>query len=268
VHDRRQFDLHLAESLARQPAEIEVLPEWNADNHIRLARYYNRVLDSARHDRILFCHPDIEFPPGALSQMCGLFDARLRCGAVGVVGISLGGRCLWSGSYCKPKQVSTLDSCAIMVDRRQGFRFDEQTFDGFHCVVEDYCLQVEDQGYGSYVAAPFPCAHWGATLLENAGRCEAWMSDFLEYSQRLERKWPRRLYCTTAGGLSALAREIVDTYVAVQSRLNTAETQLKKIQRSPTYRVAKALAAPFLLGKRLLRECRSRQPRPQQETTR
>jgi hypothetical protein len=248
VHDRRQFELHLSESLRHQQVECETLIEWNSDNHYRLAKFYNHVLDAAKHDRILLCHPDIEFSPDTLLRMSRLFDDRPECGAVGLVGTTLARRFIWSGSQRQPKSVSTLDSCAIMVDRRQNLRFDEQTFDGFHCVVEDYCLQAQCTGRSVCVAAPIPFAHWNGSCLDHVQPnkvvvSRTWNADFHGYFAKLERKWPQMWFCTTAGGWGGAAREILPSYLAM----------LRASQKSPLKRIAKAFFAPIERGVRLLR---------------
>jgi hypothetical protein len=230
------FDEHLRRTLAHQDVECEFLLEDNRDNHTALARYYNQVIDSAQNDLILFCHPDVEFSPWGLSAMIKTFNEVGDCGALGLVGMSLQRLGIFGDRRRLPREVSTLDACLLMIDRRQGFRFDEEIFNSFHCVVEDYCLQVQGQGLKTYVAPGVTVGHFSSTTLENRRRTEGWINECFHYISRLESKWPGVPFCTTCG-TDTNSRRVRDAYQQLYCRLQS-------LQNSRTLRVGEIIVFP------------------------
>ena len=137
------------------------------------------------------CHADVVFGPDALED----FTAEAMRGAVcGIVGVDLAGcyRCCYSPEtpFCGPGPVSTLDGMAVFFRRDLGLRFDEQTFDGFHCHVEDLCLQAHKRGIP--VTVPAADAHH-----RNHGQSQAWLVDYRKYRRRLAEKWKGTEFRTT-----------------------------------------------------------------------
>jgi hypothetical protein len=224
---QRDFDQHLSLALAHQDVECEVMVEDNRDNHTALSKFYNKVIDSAQHDLILFCHPDVEFSPWGLSALLRTFHDVSDCGALGLVGISLQGLVTWSDRRRCPREVSTLDSCMVMIDRRQGLRFDEDVFNTFHCVVEDYCLQAQSCGRKSYVAPGVSLAHFGSTTFQSPARTEGWVKECKHFLSRLESKWPGIPFCTTIG-YDTHSEQVRNAYQNVCDRLQA-------LQHSPVY---------------------------------
>jgi hypothetical protein len=74
-----------------------------------------------------------------------------------------------------------------VIDTRHSLSFDQQTFDGFHCHVEDYCMQCHAAGLGVFVA-PCEFEHVGVTY---ARRGSEW-GRYSRYRRRLVRKWRRQ----------------------------------------------------------------------------
>ena len=120
-----------------------------------LSHIANLALDLCQSDVFGLCHCDVAFGDGALEA----FTVAAMSGAVcGIVGIDLKGmyHCSyndgrddwWAGALTAggPGRVSTLDSMAVFFRKDLGLRFDEKTFDGFHCHVEDLCLQAAARG--------------------------------------------------------------------------------------------------------------------------
>lgn len=85
--------------------------------------------------------------------------------------------------------VSTLDSCSIFFQRSQKFRFDGETFDSFHCVVEDICLQAQMRG----ISAKVPAAQAGHASAANNAQ---WAAKFWEYRAKLTAKYPGVIFYT------------------------------------------------------------------------
>lgn len=145
----------------------------------------NPFLDAATEDVVGVVHADTVFGEGSLRVF-----ARAAVDHNAVVGIV--GRkqpdpdqpfsgyvwCSEGGGY-----VSTLDSCSLFFRRSLGFRYDGATFDDFHCVSEDICLQAASRGIPSFV----PSAN--ASHLGGGGNAD-WDQQFWAYRAKLVQKYP------------------------------------------------------------------------------
>jgi len=149
-----------------------------------VAKTYNEMLESVGSRFVVFAHPDVEFEHGAIEK--GVELLKGGAGAVGLVG-AVDGREVHSSGISEPKEVDTLDSCFLMVDKDTGLRFDEVTFDGLHMYVEDYCCQVRDAGKRC-VVMPVEWYWHASTTLRQEGTC--W-GNYHSYKKRLCRKWEK-----------------------------------------------------------------------------
>jgi len=153
----------------------------------------NPFLDDAVEDVVGIVHADTKFEKGAIA----VFARRAvehNC-LTGIVGrrapdpeepFSGYVWCSNSGGI-----VSTLDSCSVFFRRRLGLRFDGTTFDDFHCVVEDLCLQAAARG----VRALVPRAK--AYHLEHGGENpKKWVEAFWRYRERLVQKYAGTTFYT------------------------------------------------------------------------
>jgi hypothetical protein len=147
----------------------------------------NRYLDRSSAPVFGLVHADCWFGPESLAA----FTAAALSGHVaGIVGVSLPNmRYQWC--HENPSWVSTLDSCSVFFRRDLGVRFDEQTFDGLHCHVEDICLQARARGLLVSVP-PADARHRSATA-----NGQAWLDDYCRYRQRLAEKWRGVAFATT-----------------------------------------------------------------------
>jgi hypothetical protein len=182
------------------------------------------MLDRCKSLVFGLCHADAVFGPGALDA----FVAEAMRGAVcGIVGIDLAGlyRCSfesrrdswWQGEgagrgwahenenglvHSRPRwppsriltggpgEVSTLDGMAVFFRRDLGLRFDEETFTGYHCHVEDLCLQAHSRGIP--VTVPAADAHH-----RNHIQSQAFLADYRRYRAKLAAKWAGTEFRTT-----------------------------------------------------------------------
>jgi GT2 family glycosyltransferase len=189
---------------------------WANDAGLALSRIGNEMLDRCKSLVFGLCHADAVFGPGALDA----FVAEAMRGAVcGIVGIDLAGlyRCSfesrrdswWQGEgagrgwahenenglvHSRPRwppsriltggpgEVSTLDGMAVFFRRDLGLRFDEETFTGYHCHVEDLCLQAHSRGIP--VTVPAADAHH-----RNHIQSQAFLADYRRYRAKLAAKW-------------------------------------------------------------------------------
>lgn len=124
------------------------------------------------------CHADTDFYDGALSSLTA---AAMEGAVAGIVGIDLQRIYRWSKN--NPGPVSTLDSCSVFFRRDLGLRFDEETFDGLHCHVEDLCLQAQARRIPVIV----PAAH--ASHVGQSTDNPQWQNDYRVYRKRLAEKW-------------------------------------------------------------------------------
>lgn len=164
-----------------------------------LSHIANLALDLCQSDVFGLCHCDVAFGDGALEA----FTVAAMSGAVcGIVGIDLKGvyHCSyndgrddwWAGALTAggPGRVSTLDSMAVFFRKDLGLRFDEKTFDGFHCHVEDLCLQAAARGIPVIVPAA------DARHL-NHEQSREWLDDYRRYRAKLAEKWQGTEFRTT-----------------------------------------------------------------------
>jgi hypothetical protein len=120
----------------------------------------------------------------------------------GIVGRTLDGAYVWSkpGHTAEHPvkirhgggEVSCLDGCSVFfpVTPALGLQFDTDRFDGFHCVVEDVCLQARMKG---------------AKIIVPSGNADhlsgmpsmPWLSDFSRYCTILQKKYPNIPYMQT-----------------------------------------------------------------------
>lgn len=145
----------------------------------------NPFLESATEDVVAVVHADTSFAPGAIGVFAQTaIDNDCLTGIVGRAKAHPGAAdmgytwCTSAGGY-----VSTLDSCSVFFRRSLGLRFDGRTFDDFHCVVEDLCLQARLRGIRSLVPKA-EAGHIG-TATE-----PTWNDNFWRYRKRLLDKYP------------------------------------------------------------------------------
>lgn len=154
----------------------------------------NHWIDRISSDVFGIVHADTILGEG----MCNALVKTAMSGAIaGVVGKAHDESEVWAYKLEPGKQqgVSTLDSCSMFVSmdtiRRKKLRFDDQTFDSFHCCVEDFCLQGVTKGLRIIVPAG-QCNHLGERT-----RNPEWQADYRKYRKVLGDKWKNVQFVTT-----------------------------------------------------------------------
>ena len=150
-----------------------------------LAKIANRYLPSSR-EVFGLCHADAWFGPGSLEVFT---QTALEGKICGIVGASIERKYHWC--HTNPVKVSTLDACAVFLPVQCNLKFDDEMFTGFHCHVEDMCLQ--GQKIGMEVVVPSA----NATHNSENKKGEAWRSDYWKYKWLLAAKWRGTLFSTT-----------------------------------------------------------------------
>lgn len=150
-----------------------------------LGKLGNWALDHCRSDIIGLVHADVRLGQGAITA----FKKPASDCLTGIVGRSQEGAYVWCCD--NPGTVSTLDCCSVFIHKKWGLRFDEATFDGFHCCVEDLCLQASAKGIGAVVPSA-DAIHKGKMTFN-----PTWQKQYVRYRIKLQQKWPEKDFQTT-----------------------------------------------------------------------
>ena len=156
-----------------------------------MAAIANPFLDAVTEDVVGIVHADTTFAPGALGIFAStVMNSACVSGIVGRAAPDPSDRFsgyVWCHGGGGP--VSTLDSCSIFLRPSYNLRFDGATFDSFHCVVEDVCLQAQLRD----IPAMVPAAQANHA---SAASDPAWIAQFWEYRAKLTAKYPNLTFYT------------------------------------------------------------------------
>lgn len=180
----RKFEADNAQALEFVNELRLVAPAKDIGSHAYLANAFKR---SALGDVCGIVHADTSFDPIALVDC---FQSASRGNVCGIVGAMLGepGRpprekIAWGSSMIEERRVSTLDGCTVFFRRDLPIEFDEATFDGWHCAVEDFSLTAAKAGILVVVPA-VKASHLGSSTFQTE-----WQKEYLRYKQKLMDKW-------------------------------------------------------------------------------
>jgi hypothetical protein len=192
----------LADFLKRSPTvagecdELRLLANPNAQFGA-YSSIANHLLGTGRGDIVGMVHADTVFGPGDIPKLTETASERKICGLVGRalrddVGVSNG--YVWGTKISRETAVSTLDACSIFMPRLvgTGILFDFIRFDGWHCMVEDFCVAATLKKF-PIVVPPLR----GAAHLEKQTRDPEWQAAYTFYKGRLESKWADVKFRTT-----------------------------------------------------------------------
>ncbi|MHC4545220.1 MAG: glycosyltransferase, partial [Planctomycetota bacterium] len=165
----------------------------------------------AKGKYIMFIHQDVELGSDSwLEDVEKVLDDIPDIGIAGVVGMSEQGSSMierrrghisscgeiWGEPIKEAEQVQTLDELLMIVPKFLfgKMKFDEETFDGWHCYGVDYCLSAGQFGLKAYVIPAF--------IYHSSSRSN--VQKLFEYQKRLyhkHRKNYKNIYAT-AGDIS------------------------------------------------------------------
>ena len=179
-----------------------------------LSSIANEKLDASMCSVFGLVHADMVFEVGSLEAFYACAMTGAVCGACGrsfsyrdnSMGYEGDTSYVWSKDWGRPNvrqlaagypanplgpcPVSTLDSSCIFFRRDLGLRFDERTFDGFHCHGEDLCLQAQSRGIPVLV----PAANaWHASPDHNGPN---WGAERDVYYHKMKAKWHQLEFVT------------------------------------------------------------------------
>ena len=138
-------------------------------------------------------HADTLLSPAFLANA----EAAAKRGfVVGLVGRDLEDRYVWAHQIGQITPVSTLDGCSLFVSVETVLQFnlsmDTETFDSFHCSVEDFCLQAQVCANVESVVVPGMAGHEGKSTFD-----DAWRREYAKYRMRLQVKYADTIFKTT-----------------------------------------------------------------------
>jgi len=186
------------------------------------AKAFNKAIDKAHHELLVFCHQDILLPASwadTLKQRLDELEALdPHWGVTGCAGITEKEEVAahlyrhereFRGSLRLPARVRTLDESIIVFRHSTGLRFDER-LPGFFRYGVDICLQSEARGLFNY-AIDVPCFHQAKdrSVLPTA---------FFREDEFLIAKWRERLPIQTLSGKLTGSFDL--TYRRVRNRWN------------------------------------------------
>lgn len=197
-HDQEVFDRFLGPSIKNLEGDFDVIS--TTDENFP-ASNYNEIIDKSDTDYIILTHQDVSFSSDLLSRIESKMNLVGDWAALAMVGVSDDGIYRWS----EPSMsfvISSADCCFIVIDKRHGVRFDDETFDEYHLYVEDYCGQAKEKtGFPVCTiltksressperldeSMPMYLNHHSVTVNK---RGTAW-GRYWEYRKKLEDKWP------------------------------------------------------------------------------
>ena len=161
------------------------------------AAAYNDALDKSSNDLIVFCHQDMFFPPGWISDLQSIIE-RLEIkdpdwGVLGCFGATQDGQLHGYvhssglgilGRYSDPTEVQTLDEIVLIVRRSSGLRFDA-SLPNFHLYGTDICLRAASIGKRNYAISAF-CIH-------NTYQAYTLPKEFFDCCDHIRRTWKKSL---------------------------------------------------------------------------
>ena len=179
------------ELLQHMPKEVEFIQidNPNNENWTCAAAAFNWGIRKATNDIVICAHEDINLRAGWFDRFVQQEASLKNWGALGILGIDwFIWKQWWGHMQDKPMAVPLLDECCIVLNKRNGLCFDEETFDHWHCYGLDFCLQCRAKGLGVYIVAG-PSRHFKG---KTEGHPDAWRSLFKPYFRKLQRKWSQK----------------------------------------------------------------------------
>lgn len=171
--------------LSYLPQEIEFIKLDNRNNRWKsIAKAFNYGIRKAKNDLIICAHEDVRFGKGWFNDLIQQ-ECRLKnWGALGITGYTKNRRLLWGLNYETPQQIALLDDCCIILNRKNGFLFDEKTFGGWHRYGIDFCFQCHEANLEIYIITGLVYHDCVA-----ANHSKEWREERKTAHRLLEEKW-------------------------------------------------------------------------------
>lgn len=193
-HDSKVYEKFLGRSLKELIGRYQLNSKVSGEPPAKL---YNDMISECKTKYIIFTHEDVDFSNDLLYKIHETILSIGDFGVIGMVGVDHEGNYRWSTNN-KTFEVQTLDSCFIIINTQHDLIFDDQTFDGLHLYVEDYCATVSKKlGKKNYtilidseespnISSKISYLNHHSNTLNKLGPC--W-GDYLTYKEKLINKW-------------------------------------------------------------------------------
>jgi len=169
-------------------------------SNIPIARRYNSIIEQSMENFIVFIHADVTCR-GLLEAIRKTIVLYPNFGALGAVGVR--DKIIWAISK-RSFEVIALDSCLLVVNKKNNIYFDDLLFDSFHGFVEDFSMQAYSKGLqvrtiliDGYEAPPSFTPPKGSFFAHHSNMVNkfggAW-GEFGKYKDKLKSKW---YFCQT-----------------------------------------------------------------------
>jgi len=135
------------------PQEVEFIKLDNLANKnwTSVAKALNFGIKKAENNIIICCHEDVRFDRSWFDDLIQQ-EARLKdWGVLGITGFDTDRRVHWGSDYNEPRKIAFLDECCLILNRKNGLLFDDETFGSWHRYGIDFCLQCHEAGLGVYI---------------------------------------------------------------------------------------------------------------------
>jgi len=235
-----EIPINLKNNIAKTiGTDYEIVSINNENNEFTIFEAYNQGVCIAKGDILCFMHDDILFRSVNWGQMVSKAFENEKCGLVGVVGCqflsnkvqswwTLGHHlgCITQGYIGDGQYKTFMDGEPLGVESKQGvavdglwfcirrelfdqIRFDDKTYDGFHCYDVDICMQVLDAGYQVRVLRDVHIEH------KSGGQ----VSDkFYEQLGKFVTKWGKELPVSRGLGWGRVGTKIYQLYRILNGR--------------------------------------------------
>lgn len=208
------FEINLAETIGVQ---YEVIRIDNTGNKHSICQAYNIGAGKSQYEYLCFVHEDILFRTKDWGQLLiSYFDQRQDAGLIGVAGAKykslspsgwmtgdagldcynlyqyypLQNQLFFQANNPEPAnnliEVKVLDGVFLMTKKSiwLHYKFDEKTFQGFHCYDLDYCMQVGEK-HKLFVSSKLVLEHFSA----GSSRKE-WIENAILFTDKWKQKLP------------------------------------------------------------------------------
>lgn len=202
VNNIQQYSKYTVGSLFLNGTQrnYEILPILNINNRYSAAKALNMGIEKARGDVIVLCHQDVLFYRGWVDLLFKRIKeiGNDRWGVLGTAGITEGDKTVGAVYNLKGSMqwrqsakgtvfpVQTVDEHCMVIRKKSGLKFDEVTFNGFHCYGPDICLTALSNRMKNY-GILCPLVHDSGSGSLVSGRVE-----FMRLLRALSNKWGKK----------------------------------------------------------------------------
>ena len=136
-HNNKIFNDFFNKSVNKIKGNHEVIIKQN----LRPATAFNQIIKESKYNYILLTHADVLFDDDFIKSVQKSILTLPNFGAMGVVGVKkpfLRKKKYIKACSFKNEQVTTLDSCCILINKKHNLKFDDLNFNEYHHFVEDF----------------------------------------------------------------------------------------------------------------------------------